>query len=106
MDKIKTKVVLAGQTFYVTGNGDDEYVKQLEQMVNTRIKEVSRAYPSLGANHCALLAMLNLADEYMQLKSSTEQIDARLAQLRGMPRIGNQAPKSASSSRQDELAGV
>lgn len=106
MDKIRTKVTLAGQNFYVTGNGDEDYVKQLEQMVNARIHEVSEAYPSLGANHCALLAMLNLADEYMQLKSSTEQIDAKLAQLRGMPRIGSQAQKSASSARQDEPVGV
>ena len=38
MDKIRTKVTLAGQNFYVTGNGDEEYVKQLEQMGFTNVK--------------------------------------------------------------------
>ncbi len=105
MEKIRTKVTLAGQDFYVTGSGSDDYVKRLERMVNQRIEEVSRAYPRLGLNHCALLAMLNLADDYMQLKNSSEQIDAKLAQLRDMPRIAGQRAVE-HSSRSERPVGV
>lgn len=106
MDKIKTKVTLAGQEFFIVGSGNEEYVKRLERSVNQRIEEVSRAYPSLGLNHCTLLAMLNLTDEYMQLKNSSEQIDAKLAQLRDMPRIGAQSVKNDAVMRTEKPVGV
>lgn len=105
MDKIRTKVTLAGQDFFIIGSGSDDYVKKLERTVNLRIEEVSRAYPSLGLNHCTLLAMLNLTDEYMQLKNSSEQIDAKLAQLRDMPRI-SQSAKNDAAVRAEKPVGV
>lgn len=83
MDKIKTTVTLAGQRFNVTGDSDEQHIRAIEQLVNSRIEDIAKAYPKIEIRNCILYAMFNLAEDYLKLKASTEQIDAKLAQLRG-----------------------
>ena len=106
MDKIKTKVCLAGQEFPIVGNGSDEYVRQLEALVNSRIDDIRRKYPNMSLNRCTLLAMFNLADQCMELKKTYDQLDSRIAMLRDMPKVAPQGSKAASRSSEKEPVGV
>lgn len=102
MDKIKTTVTLAGQRFNVTGDSDEQHIRAIEQLVNSRIAEIAEASPQLEMRNCVLYAMFNLAEDYLKLKANTEQIDIKLAQLKSnMTRVvrssateNDQQPKS------------
>lgn len=106
MDKIRTKICLAGQEFPIVGNGSDEYVRKLETIVNSRIDEVRIKYPNMSLNRCTLLAMFNLADECMELKKTYDQLDSRIAMLRDMPKVNQQGVKAVSPRGEKEPTGV
>ncbi len=88
MDKIKTTVTLAGQRFNVTGDSDEQHIRAIEQLVNSRIAVIAEASPQLEMRNCVLYAMFNLAEDYLKLKANTEQIDTKIEQLKSnMTRI-------------------
>lgn len=71
MNRTRMTVTLAGSNFNIVSTDSVEYMRKLESMVNRRVESVRRQYPSLSGNRCALLAMLNMADELEKLR--TEQ---------------------------------
>lgn len=87
MSKNSVVVNLSGQEFRISGSENAEYIKSLEEMVNLRIQDVQQQYPGMSMNRCALLAMLNLEDELAKMKESYDALDAKIAQLREMPRV-------------------
>lgn len=96
MSKNSTVVNLAGQEFRISGSEDAEYIKSLEELVNLRIQDVLHQYPGMSMNRCTLLAMLNLEDELAKMKESYDALDAKIAQLREMPRVAMPAARAAA----------
>ena len=96
MSKNSVVVNLSGQEFRISASEDTEYIKSLEEMVNLRIQDVQQQYPGMSMNRCALLAMLNLEDELAKMKESYDALDAKIAQLREMPRVTMPAARAAA----------
>jgi cell division protein ZapA (FtsZ GTPase activity inhibitor) len=77
---------LFGQKIVLKHQADDpELVGQVVAMVNQKIKEVQSRAKGAAPHQVTLLALMDLAAEYIQAKSRTEdfkrEVDAKSAQL-------------------------
>ncbi|RMG50386.1 MAG: cell division protein ZapA [Acidobacteria bacterium] len=74
------KVEIYNQSYNIRGNGDSEYIIQLAEFVDRRMRDVAAATLTVDSLKVAILAALHIADELHQLKKRYEQMDAQLAQ--------------------------
>src|SRR5499433_465787 len=73
------KVEIYDQAYTVRSDGDPEYVKQLAEYVDRRMREISSGTLTVDSRKVAILAALYIADELHQLKKLHEQQDEQLA---------------------------
>ncbi len=64
----RVKVSIYGGTYSIQGDAAPEYIERLARLVNERMEEVGRSLSSGTPLQVAILAALNIADEYMQLR--------------------------------------
>jgi len=62
-----TSVTIFGRTYRLRGDGDTEYLKQLAELVDGKMREVEAATGTADTTKIAILASLNLADEYLKV---------------------------------------
>ena len=74
------KVEIYNQSYNIRGNGDPEYIIQLAEFVDRRMRDVAAATLTVDSLKVAILAALHIADELHQLKKRHEQMDTQLAQ--------------------------
>ena len=78
-------VKIHGRTYYLRGDSDGSYLKELASVVDAKMREVAEVTGTADTLKVAILASLNLADDY--LKASGGQVpdkretDQRLAKL-------------------------
>src|ERR1043165_4570211 len=73
------KVEIYDQAYTVRSDGDSEYLKQLAQYVDERMREISSGTLTVDSRKVAILAALYIADELHQLRRIHEQADEQLA---------------------------
>ena len=73
------KVVIYNQTYNIRSDGDTEYIIQLAEFVDGRMREISSGTLTVDSLKVAILAALHIADELHRLKHIHEQADAQLA---------------------------
>ena len=89
-----TTVEIFGQTYNVRGNGDPDYLAELAQFVDTRMREVAAQVATVDPAKIAILAALNIADEFSRFRREredaegirivkTEEISDRLSKVLG-----------------------
>ena len=78
MESGKVKVAILGQAYNIKGDTSPEYIIELTDYVNKKIEEISGNVASGNALHIAILAALNIADEYFQNKKITSGIEGIL----------------------------
>jgi cell division protein ZapA len=61
-------VEIFGQTYSVRG-ADEAYVKQLGRLVDEKMQDIAKSSGAVDSVRVAVLAALNIADEYLRLKS-------------------------------------
>jgi cell division protein ZapA len=100
----KVRVSIFGNTYNIQGEADSEYINSLASYLNAKMNEVSDSMPSASAMQIAILAALNIADEYFQLRdiqsAVTTDIETRTNALISMLEegiIGDFFRKSAQS---------
>ncbi|MHB0971730.1 MAG: cell division protein ZapA [Thermoanaerobaculia bacterium] len=69
----RTTVEIYGQTYNVRGDGDPEYLKELARFVDTRMRDVAAEGATLDPMKIAILAALNIADEYARYRKRQDQ---------------------------------
>jgi len=72
-------VEIFGQTYAVRG-ADAAYVEQLGRFVDDHMQQISRASGAVDSVRIAVLAALNIADEYFRLKTGGTAGETDLAQ--------------------------
>lgn len=79
----KTRVCLSidGREYTVISDKSEEYLEELGRFVNRQIKEVRAAYPIASTTDAAVLAAINIADEYLSLKEKQYEFDQRISQF-------------------------
>lgn len=89
-----TMVEIFGQTYSVRGEGDPNYLTELAQFVDSRMREVAGQVATVDPMKIAILAALNIADEFSRYRKQredaagiwierTEEITDRLSKVIG-----------------------
>src|SRR3990172_5267730 len=73
------RVEIYNQTYNIRSDGDTEYIVQLAEFVDSRMREISSGTLTVDSLKVAILAALHVADELHRLKHVHEQADAQLA---------------------------
>src|SRR6266542_4419312 len=73
------RVEIYNQTYNIRSDGDTEYIIQLAEFVDSRMREISSGTLTVDSLKVAILAALHIADELHCLKHVHEQADTQLA---------------------------
>src|SRR5260370_22438713 len=73
------KVEIYDQAYTVRSDGDPEYLKELAEYVDLRMREISSGTLTVDSRKVAILAALYIADELYQLRKLHDQADAQLS---------------------------
>lgn len=68
------EVHIMGQKFLVRSESDEHYVSRVAEFVNEKVTEISRKTQSIPSLNVAILAAMNIADEYLRMRDKKEQI--------------------------------
>jgi len=73
------RVEIYNQTYNIRSDGDTEYIIQLAEFVDSRMREISSGTLTVDSLKVAILAALHIADELHRLKNIPAHADAHLA---------------------------
>lgn len=73
------RVEIYNQTYNIRSDGDSEYISELADFVDSRMREISSGTLTVDSLKVAILAALYIADELHRLKNVHEQADEQLA---------------------------
>ncbi len=65
-------VEIFGSVYHVRGEQDPEYLQRLAEVVDGKMREISRHVPVVDSGKIAILAALNLADELLQCNNQQQ----------------------------------
>ena len=68
-----TNVEIFGQTYSVRGDGDPNYLLELARFVDSRMREVAAEVATVDPMKIAILAALNIADEFSRFRKQREE---------------------------------
>jgi cell division protein ZapA len=74
-------VEILGQKFTITSDAEEEYMLKVAGYVDGKMQELMRSSKPVAKSNVAMLAALNIADEYHRLKHTHEEVLNRLDQL-------------------------
>ena len=74
------KVEIYNQTYNIRSDGDNEYIHQLAEYVDSKMREVHSGTQTVDSHKVAILAALHIADELHQLKDNQKNMDNQLAE--------------------------
>ena len=81
MDKKKVTVEICGEVYALKGDMDAERVKRLAKIVDEQMRTLAKGSRSLPPTRLAVLAAMNMCDEYLKLQ---EDYEALLKLLKSM----------------------
>ena len=74
-------VEILGQKFTISSDAEEGYMLRVAGYVDGKMQELMQAAKPVAKSNVAMLAALNIADEYHRLKDTHEAILHRLDQL-------------------------
>lgn len=74
-------VEIMGEKFTVRSDAEEGYVRKVAGYVDGKMKEVMKTTRPVAKSSVAMLAALNIADEYQRLKDSYDAMMQRLNHL-------------------------
>lgn len=82
------RVEIYNQTYSIRSDGDNEYIHDLAEYVDGKMRDISSGTMTVDSLKVAILAALHIADEYYQAKhaqaQSDEQLGIRSSECSGM----------------------
>lgn len=74
------RVEIYDQVYNIRGDLDEEYVRQLAQYVEQKMRSLAADTQTIDSLRLAVLAALNLADEYFVLRQRNLELEAALGE--------------------------
>lgn len=72
--KNSLSVIIFGQEYKIVGTKDDHnYLRMVAGHVDDKMNHISEAYPQLDLKKIAVLAAINITDEYFKLKKEYDE---------------------------------
>lgn len=75
-----TRVKVFDQLYTIRGAQDEDYIQQLAEYVDQKMREVARGTATVDTVRVAVLAALNIADDYYQMKQKLAETDKSVGQ--------------------------
>ena len=72
--RYRVTVNVGGESYTIRGDSEPERVQKLAGIFDERLRQTERAYPTLTPARVAILAGLNLAEEYLRLQEDYQQL--------------------------------
>jgi cell division protein ZapA len=79
LDAGTIRVEIYNQTYNIRSDGDSDYISELAEFVDSRMREISSGTLTVDSLKVAILAALYIADELHRLKNIHETADEQLA---------------------------
>ncbi len=96
------RVEIYDQSYNLRGS-DPEIIERLAEFVDSRMRMVSEHTSTIDSLRVAVLAALNIADEYFALKKKYDAIDGEY--IKRASRIGNVLDSAQDEVMHDRRAG-
>lgn len=78
------RVVIYDQEYFMRGDLDKEYIQQLARYLDDKMRSIATRTRTVDSLRVAILAGLNVADEYHQLKAkydaTTQRVDQKVGE--------------------------
>jgi cell division protein ZapA len=82
------RVVIYDQEYNMKGELDPEYIRKLAKYLDAKMRSIAGRSRTVDSLRVAVLAGLNMADEYHQLKAkyeaATQEVDGRIGECNQM----------------------
>jgi cell division protein ZapA len=75
------EVEVFGQTLRVLSEDEEAYIRRVAEFVDGKMRELIRDTAAVSTLNVAILAALNIADEYHKLRRSQEEMIDRIERL-------------------------
>ncbi len=72
--KNKVTVEIFGETYPLRGDAEPENIMKVATLVDERMRETAFCNPRMPTTMVAILAALNIADEYLRLQNDYQQL--------------------------------
>lgn len=74
-DKInRVTVKIYSEEYVIKGNAEGKYIEKVATYVDHKMNDISRKNPGLNSHKVAVLAAVNISDEYLRLKADYEEL--------------------------------
>ena len=78
------RIVIYGQEYNIKGSMNSEYLEELARYVDSKMHSIATRSGNVDSLRVAVLAALNIADEYHQMKSrheaTTRQVEEKVVE--------------------------
>ena len=71
----KIQVEIYGQTYSIRAGADPDYIRNIARYVDLKMREIASGTPTVDSMKIAVLAALNITDEFFQLKRQKQDSD-------------------------------
>lgn len=72
--KKQIEIKVLGQKFTIRSDSDEDYVHEVAQFVDQKMTEVASSSKTVSSLNIAILAAMNIADEFMKYKKDKEKV--------------------------------
>ncbi|MBN1424801.1 cell division protein ZapA [Candidatus Fermentibacteria bacterium] len=69
------KVTIMAQEYVLSGDMDPDYINRVANYVNGKMKEIHNKTVGMSMTRLAVLAAMNIADEFLTLRSDIERAE-------------------------------
>ncbi len=72
--KKTTEISIMGQKFMIKSDSNDDYIRRVAEFVDMKINEVMQSTKSVASLNVAILAAMNIADEYFKFREDRDEV--------------------------------
>jgi cell division protein ZapA len=76
----KIQVEIYGQNYQIRAGADPEYIQNIARYVDIKMREIASGTPTVDSLKIAVLAALNITDEFFQLRRQKQDVDREVEQ--------------------------
>jgi len=74
----KIQIDIFGQAYSIKAGADPDYIKNVARYVDMKMREIASSLPTVDSLKIAVLAALNITDEFFQLQRYNQDADREL----------------------------
>lgn len=79
--KHSVRVDIFGHDYILKADNDDAHIKRVADLVDKKMKEVSLSANSRNVSNIAILAALNIAEEFLRIKDERDRAEKKARDL-------------------------